>query len=391
MELSRRTLLWSMSSVGLPPGPASPASRPGARVIRAVRTTGISHRILKGDDSSSTAKYDTPAFDDGCKGLELYETYFGTPEYVGPYLSEDKSQAVFKKRTPSRQCIFRDGVSLNDIHQGRIGDCWFLSAIDFSIRHPKYNRRLQEVIKELDPASPSRACRVTLYDLSTDTWQHTVVGPHLLLEGRGFPTVVSALSSDPDELWPSMVEKGLAKMCRKEAIRGYEAIGGGWMSEAMCFLHGRGNCYFLPSQELLPAMLHSVGTLDWFADLLQQMLQAGYGVFVIWDKAMFRQFREGLVANHAYSVLSVDPGPGQGQGASRVTLKNPWGRGLFKPANGLENKAKEAGVFDMDLADVLSRAAGLDIYEPLGARIMEENGIVGEALDSGTFFNLLKH
>ena len=47
-------------------------------------------------------------------------------------------------------------------------------------------------------------------------------------------------------------------------------------------------------------------------------------VIKVAHQVLFKQFREGLVNNHAYAVLNVDVD------ALTITLKNPWGRGVLK-------------------------------------------------------------
>ena len=335
MDLARRALL--MGLVAMPVMPVMPASSiKQTQRPRAVFTTGISTRVLNSDDDKDNSP-------DG-KDIGIHGTHFGDPKFIGPYLSENQTKAVFKARTPSRTCLVRNGISLNDVHQGLVGDCWFLSALDFSIAHPKYKARIENGLFE----DVNGLCRVSLFDISTSQWQTTSVGPHLLLDGMRFPATVSAMSSDPDEMWLAMVEKGLAKMCTRSSnnTRGYNAIGGGWMSEAMCYLHGPGKCYFIPRVEILPLV-----DATQFIITMDKLLNDGCGVFVVWSKEVFNQFSQGLIYNHGYSVLSVDIKAGS------VTIKNPWGRGLW--TNNESNDSCK-GVFTMNIVDLLVRCNGLD-------------------------------
>lgn len=365
MDLARRAILLGLAAMpsAMPSAKASAGLTPPKPLVikpRAVRITGISHRVLTGTGDDTNV-------DDLGRDLEMHGTHFGDPAFVGPYMSEDQSKAVFKPRTPSRACVVRNGVALNDVHQGLIGDCWFLSALDFSIAHPRYRGRVADggLFEEVFGGEPN-VCRISLFDMSSDEWQVTHVGPKLLLDGMRFPATVSAVSSDPDELWPSLVEKGLAKMCTRptNGTRGYNALGGGWMSEAMCYLHGRGQCYFVPRVEVLPRALEEPGHC---ARMMRALLDGGCGLFVVWAKEVFPQLSQGLVSNHGYAVLDVDPSAGT------VTLKNPWGRGLWASSVSTGTDAPK-GVFTMSVQDVIMRCAGLDVYEPAGTEELARLG-----------------
>ena len=369
MELSRRALLLASAGAG-----AAPLWKPPKGRLRALDTARLNTRVLRGSPNQRDPSDGFMYFDDGCAGLELPGTRFGIPDYVGPYLSEDGAEATFKKRTDV--CVVKGGVALADVHQGLIPDCWFLSALDFSIAHPTYARQVSGggLFEEVN--QKSHACRVSLYDAGTDAWQATIVGPQLLLEGKRFPAVVSATSSDPDEFWPGIVEKALAKMCTNGGLTGYSALGGGWMSHGMTMLHGKGRSYFLPQSEVLPLLLAGEGALDGFADLLDGLLAQDCGLFVVWGKDTFAQTRRGLVPNHAYALLGL----ARRADGTWARLKNPWGRAMW--TGGAADAVVGGGVFEMRLEDLLARFSGLDVYEPAGRTAVADAGIAVEPLDA---------
>lgn len=304
------------------------------------------------------------------QALPMPGTYFGIPNhYVGPFITDKGDQAIFKQiKDPFKPVV--DGFELEDIHQGCIGDCWFLSAVDFTIHstHPRYAERMPQIFQVI--SDDACAANVTLWDPQTATWQTVTVGPHLLLEGSRFPIVISTLSKTPNELWCGMLEKGLAAMCKdtQSGLQGYQAIGGGWMSEGMMLLHGPGKGYLWPRTEIVPMIFKdyesSNSGLTHFAERLNTMIDNGCGIFVYWSKEMAKPLRvaSGLVDSHAYSILEVDTQ------RFRVKLKNPWGR---SPFNEREEQEKDitiiehnTGIFWMDIVDLVAACGGLNIYEP---------------------------
>ncbi len=345
--------------------------------VRVLNITGESRRVLEGTPPPINISSESFFTNDGCKGaIELHGTYFGLPDYMGPYIDDGGELATFKK-LQQPLCAVENGFQLRDINQGIIGDCWFLSAIDFTTNSPIYSGRMSTIFKVID--EDACAATVTLYDPKTDSWQSTTIGPELLLEGSRFPTVISTLSKTPHEMWCGMIEKALAKMCSTEfngdtQLKGYEAIGGGWMSEGMTYLHGKGNCYILPRSEILPLMLRSKEGVQYCANMMSDMLSEGYGLFVSWSKEVVRPLRvaAGLVDSHAYSILEVTITPA---GDCIVLMKNPWGRGRWTQDAAIVPVGKDTGIFYMDLVDVVSRCAGFDIYEPLGAHVLQDYGI----------------
>jgi len=368
MDLTRRALLVGVS--GVPLLRHNPQWKP-----KAVCTSAMSTRRLHGLRAYDPAAFrHTPFYDDDMDGLELEHARFCVSEWVGPYLNERNDEARFRKR--AKLVLANPGSAPEvPIHQGLIGDCWFLSALDFSLYHPHYQTRVRtQLIREvpgdhgriktgaLDQAAPMAA--VTLFDAASATWNTAVVGPTALL-AHHFPATLSAISNDPEELWPTMVEKGLAKMCRKEGgVRGYAALGGGWMSEGMTMLHGPGEGHFLPQSELVAGVLRTPGSVADFVGHLRRMLDERFGLFVVWDKETFKQFAQGLVAHHAYAVVGVDVAAGT------LTLKNPWSRGVFRAADA-DSVTPSYGVFTMAAAEVLARCAGIDVYTPPHARLRD--------------------
>jgi hypothetical protein len=311
---------------------------------------------------------DDPSMD----GMTPEKCYFARPRLVGPYV--DNGVTTFK-RCHQRVLFAPDecgkDMCLDDIIQGQIGDCWFLSAIDFSVNHPLYASKLRDTL-----SMHGESVRVTLHDIATGP-KTAYVDTRVLVNGHIVPAVVSVLSKDPSEVWPAMLEKGLAKMCG-----GYGAIEGGWMSEGMSMLHG-GRGFFVSCHEFVPKMLRTPGFMDAFVRDLNILYDLGYGLFTAWEDELFDADAErpkGLVCGHAYSILGI-----RRVGDDHVfKLKNPWGKfewtGELSDADdsdaacaaraAFDMPRRDDGVFLMTAQDLFGRCRGIDIFEPSGQTLI---------------------
>ena len=330
--------------------------------------TNVCGRVLIGSEMFDGERDESMGAD---KSMPL--TTFERVAIAGPYKAGP--DFVFKKVTNpvlfAKDDDCNSEVCLSDINQGMIGDCWFLSAIDFSINHPLYRGRIQtDIVTSVDDM---RAIKIKLYDTATATWQETFVDTRLPVNGEIMPACVSVLSKNPNELWPSMLEKGLAKMCG-----GYLNIEGGLMSEGMCFLHG-GRGFFVSSKDIVPALLSDETNFTKFVEDLRCLFDEGYGIFTAWEVDMFSDER-GLVKGHAYSVLDMK----EVDNVWIFKLKNPWGTfewtGKYSDSDksaaaakarvAFEMQDKDDGIFLMSIFDLLGKCEGIDLYEPLDKNIL---------------------
>ena len=305
--------------------------------------------------------------------MVMPKCHFGYPSHIGPY-KNDNDELVFKpvecyRLFTKHEC--GNDICLSDVNQGMIGDCWFLSAIDFSINHPKWHDSLKESVKKVN----QYMIKVKLYDTASGQWKETYVDTRLLINGDYVPTTVSVLSKDPSETWAAMLEKGLAKMCG-----GYTNIEGGWMSEGMCFLHG-GRGYFISSHEIVPKLIDDALFLDSLLQDFKYLFDHGYGLFTAWEKDIFTSITDkGLVDSHAYSILDIQKVDGEWV----LKIMNPWGKfewnGKYSDQDTSEHSdlvrrimhesKKDDGIFLMSASDLFGRCEGIDIYEPLAQNLI---------------------
>ncbi len=218
----------------------------------------------------------------------------GAPAAVGAGLS----QALYLTEAGDSSAI-----SMNDIHQGQIGDCYLLSPIgDLAATHPN-------LIQNMIHANADGSETVTLYlgrngaiaypgttSFKAVTTTVTNVFPNYGVNNGANQDVVGSTK----EIWAQVLEKAVAQVGG-----GYGSIAnGGNPAMAMQELTGQAAIFFSP------------GSVS--AALLQADASAG-------DLITFDTKSSGLsynlVGNHAYmfkGVVNTASGPA-------VSLANPWG------------------------------------------------------------------
>ncbi|KAJ7753130.1 cysteine proteinase [Mycena maculata] len=249
----------------------------------------------------------------------------GEPEYKPSGV--ERVTKIF--RDPS---FFIDGADSNDIVQGRLGDCWFLSALStmstskgliekFCVARdeqvgvygwiffrdaawvtviiddllftsiPKY--------EELTPSEQQLYHRdKTLYDDSART---------------GGKSLYFARSGTEGETWVPLIEKAYAKLHGD-----YASISGGFSCEAIEDLTG-GVSTFIPTKDILDS------DVFWREELLRATTDRLFGcAFDSLDSSRSGNADltvNGLIGGHAYSVLRAV----EYRGKRFVVLRNPWG------------------------------------------------------------------
>lgn len=227
-------------------------------------------------------------------------------------------------------------VDINDIKQGYLGDCYFLSAIGaIAQQNPSGLKRLITENKDKDGNTISYTVTFKEKDsglLGTGLFSSGHKDVPITVDAKHFPKdkdgneTHAQLPGDADaagnkEIWPLVLEQAYA-----QKHGGYEKIGkGGMPSNAMSELTGK------DSEKKTPG--------KYPADQLEKDLAAGKGVcFSTPKKTLFDKIGgwfgkeaslpNGLVHDHAYTVTGVQTGE---DGKKYVILNNPWGDSHPKP------------------------------------------------------------
>jgi hypothetical protein len=203
-----------------------------------------------------------------------------------------------------------NAISINDIHQGQLDDCFLLSSIGEIVRQsPAF-------ISNMIHVNSNGTETLRLYGAasgSLPTWGTTSYKPIFETVTNTFSTtgVNSGATQDvvgnQKEIWPQVIEKAVAQL-----DGGYQAISaGGSPVIAMEELTGHAATFMAPAQLTLATLSSLVAAHD-----LITMLTPHTGVLP-----------NGLLNGHAYMFEGTS---GSGT-ATSVNLGNPWGYDQPKP------------------------------------------------------------
>ena len=198
--------------------------------------------------------------------------------------------------------VIRDGVAPSDVGQGGVGDCYLAAALIGLARqrpallaggiHENANGTVTVTLHVDGRPFPVTVTRDLPGLAATDGGRRGVQAP------SGLGAMAAYDLTGRPELWAAVYEKAYAR-----AHGGYDAIDGGDPGVALSDLTGRPHHTFDPEH---------VAARD-----LAARLAAG-DVVILSTGAEAPRAGTGLVAQHAYTVLSVDAAGG------RVLLRNPW-------------------------------------------------------------------
>ena len=195
-------------------------------------------------------------------------------------------------------------ISIDDIHQGMLGDCFLLSVIgELALTHPS-------TISNMIHLNPDGTETVTIYGAHSATTPFLLQSrydPHSVTITNLFPAnaVNSGATQDAvgnqKEIWPQVLEKAVAMFSGGYATINY----GGLPAVAMAELTGHAPLRF------------SAGSVS--ADMLASFSAAHD--LIVFDTPISAKLPGNLVSNHAYMFEGL---VGTGAAAS-VQLGNPWG------------------------------------------------------------------
>jgi calpain-15 len=218
--------------------------------------------------------------------------------------------------------VFDANLSPRDIHQGYLGDCYFLSAVAALAENPDRVKKL--FVSHNRSKFGVYGVRIAVMGI----WKTIVLDdyiPYLPKESKPAFT-----RTDKHEIWVELLEKAWAKV-----HKGYLNIEAGLTREC---LHDLTNC---------PTENYFLDEGDWF----DKIVDADRNNFIMTCGSNQNAGRDvlssiGLVGSHAYSLLGAYFVIVEGVGRSRlakttedmvssnlrriVKLRNPWGSGEWK-------------------------------------------------------------
>lgn len=164
------------------------------------------------------------------KGILFEDPLFPTTDQSLFYQSNRIGRVTWKrpKDLSSRPHLFVDGISAHDLHQGQLGNCWFVAACSsLASRESLWQKVIPDwKDQEWDDQKPESYAGIFHFRFwRFGEWVDVVIDDQL-------PTVNGDLvychSNDSNEFWSALVEKAYAKMCGC-----YEALDGGNTADAL--------------------------------------------------------------------------------------------------------------------------------------------------------------
>eukprot|EP00943_MAST-04B_sp_MAST-4B-sp1_P000267 g267.t1 len=231
--------------------------------------------------------------------------------------------------------VFRGACSAEDIQQGSLGDCYFLSALAVVATR-------QDIINKIFVSKETNDIGVYQIRLCLDgAWQIVTVDSLFPITKNG---VLAYADGSRGQLWPAIIEKAFAKI-----YGSYAAIESGTCIEALqiltgapCFrvvLDNEGNNGTSASSKVNYNVKQNDGNscislLDELWVELDSCQSAGFLMAASCGHTGLEQStyqRVGLQGSHAYSILCVKSIKLSNNTIERIVqLRNPWGRSSWK-------------------------------------------------------------
>jgi hypothetical protein len=219
-----------------------------------------------------------------------------------------ESDITYSTNFSSQPLFATTGPSVNDINQGYVGDCYFLSTLA-SVAKTDPNLIEQSVVSlgdgtfavQFHQNGQSVFVRV---DGELPTWSWGQIA----YEGEGAQ----------GSIWASIMEKAFAvyRDASSKTVASYSNIDSGWMDEVYADLGSNATDIWSATS--------GTQLLSLFGKALAQGKSATFAV----NNA---PANSGLVSSHAYTVISVQ---NDANGNPTITLRNPWGVGANGTGNG---------------------------------------------------------
>ncbi|ONL97113.1 Calpain-type cysteine protease DEK1 [Zea mays] len=233
--------------------------------------------------------------------------------FVDPMNPPLKLQVVSEWMRPSdiakdisiscQPCLFSGSVNSSDVCQGRLGDCWFLSAVAVLTEMS----RISEVI--ITPEYNDEGIYTVRFCIQGE-WVAVVVDDWIPCESPGKPAF--ATSRKQNELWVSILEKAYAKLHGS-----YEALEGGLVQDALVDLTGGAGEEIDMRSPQAQLDLASGRLWSQLLHFKQEGFLLGAGSPSGSDAHISSS---GIVQGHAYSILQVR----EVDGHKLIQIRNPW-------------------------------------------------------------------
>ncbi|GLJ45014.1 hypothetical protein SUGI_0947480 [Cryptomeria japonica] len=213
------------------------------------------------------------------------------------------SELVRENRRDLYPCLFMGAPNASDVCQGRLGDCWFLSAVAVLTEASHMANLI------ITPRYNDEGVYTVRFCIQGE-WVPVVVDDWIPCESRGKPAF--ATSRKVNELWVSILEKAYAKLHGS-----YEALEGGFVQDALVDLTGGAGEEIDMRSAQAQIELASGKLWSQLLHFKQEGFFLGAGSPSGSDVHVSSS---GIVQGHAYSLLQVR----EVDGHKLVQIRNPW-------------------------------------------------------------------
>jgi hypothetical protein len=253
--------------------------------------------------------------------------------------------------------VFQGNIEPNDIKQGSLGDCYFLSTIAAIAEKPDRIKRLFESTEPNEQGCYAvRVCDV-------GTWQTIILDDLIPCSGKSRQPIFT--KGNGNELWVLLLEKAWAKI-----YGSYARIEAGLTRECLHDLTGAPTKYYLTGND--SKKNEEIWTEISNGEKKDFVMTCGSGDFFEGADLMSSV---GLVGSHAYSLLAaMTIRDKYGRDVRLVKLRNPWGQGEWtgewsdSSANWtpelksqLRIEKRDDGIFYMSFQDMLKYFSDIQI------------------------------
>ncbi|XP_019630712.1 PREDICTED: calpain-9-like [Branchiostoma belcheri] len=206
------------------------------------------------------------------------------------------------------------GVSTDDVKQGTLGDCWFLSACASIARESQLMAKVIPKDQYLWRGEGRYAGVAHFRFWRFGEWEDVYVDDKLPTR---WSNLTYARCSDKNEFWLPLIEKAYAKLNGS-----YSSLDRGQTTVALTDLTGgiceRFKTGFQEAAVLYQAMLKAQKRGSFMTCSTHSTFEEGHD--------------SGLVSGHAYTITGVSKIRSSGKTHRLIKIRNPWGRQEWKGA-----------------------------------------------------------
>jgi len=211
--------------------------------------------------------------------------------------------------------IFQGGIEPNDIKQGELGDCYFLSTLSSLAEWPN---RIKQVFATKEANTCGAYC-LRICDMGE--WKKVIIDDYFPCDKYTRKPIFT--KGNENELWVLILEKVWAKI-----YGSYDAIEAGLTRECLHDFTGAPTKFYLTDRK-------EEYDLIWRkllkGESKQYAMTCGAGDFFTQSNVNMVNSK-GIVSSHAYSLLAAYEFDHLGQKVKLVKLRNPWGKTEWKGA-----------------------------------------------------------